>query len=100
MLFFLHIQKTGGQTLGARLAAGFTPERTSVMRRDIASRGDLHAMAEQHDFIAGHPGSGCLVDPPPGLQVLSLVRDPVETIISLYRHIRRDPLNPLHAAAA
>ncbi|MBX9700937.1 MAG: hypothetical protein K2X74_15980, partial [Acetobacteraceae bacterium] len=100
MHFFLHIQKTGGQTLGARLAAGFAPDRTSVMRRDIASRDELHAMARQHDFVAGHPGPGSLVEPPPGVQVLSLVRDPVETIISLYRHIRRDPLNPLHAAAA
>jgi hypothetical protein len=99
VIFLLHLQKTGGQTLAMRLAQAFSPERSKIMVGQIADRAELHALASQYEFIAGHPGYGLLDKPPEGLTVICLIRDPVEHLISLYRHVRRDPFNSLNVAA-
>lgn len=95
MIFFLHIPKTGGQTLATRLASAFPPGRCSVMQADILDADALARLSADHDFFEGHLALGTLRDPPPGLRVMTVVREPVEQIISHYRHILRDARNPL-----
>lgn len=100
MIFLLHIPKTGGQTLSARIASAFPPGRCNIMVPRIEGAADLAAQMARYDFLAGHPAGQVLERPPPGLAAMALVRDPVEQIVSQYRHIRRDTNNRLHAAAA
>ena len=100
MIFFLHIPKTGGQTLATRIASAFPPGRCSVMQADILDAEALARLSAGHDFFEGHLALGTLRDPPPGLRVMTVVREPVEQIISHYRHILREPGNPLSRLAA
>ncbi len=100
MIFFLHIPKTGGQTLATRIASAFPPGRCSVMQADILDPEALALLSADHDFFEGHLALGALRDPPPGLRVMTVVREPVEQVISHYRHILREPGNPLSRLAA
>ena len=100
MIFFLHIPKTGGQTLATRLASAFPPGRCSVMQADILDAEALVRLSADHDFFEGHLARGTLRDPPPGLRVMTVVREPVEQIISHYRHVLREHRNPLSRLAA
>lgn len=99
MIFLLHIPKTGGQTLSARIASAFAPDRCNIMVPRIKGAADLLDQMERYDFLAGHPAGQVLEQPLRDLEVMALVRDPVEQIVSQYRHIRRDPANRLHAVA-
>ena len=99
MIYLLHIPKTAGQTLATRLAAGFPPGRVSVLKTDVPDAATLRRLAAENDFFAGHPGNAVLRDAPPGLAVMCVVRDPVAQAVSHWRHIRREPLHPLHAAS-
>lgn len=100
MIFLLHIPKTGGQTLSARIASAFPPGRCNILVPRIKDPSDLADQMARFDFVAGHPAGQVLSREPGGPDVMALVRDPVEQIISQYRHIRRDAGNPLFAAAA
>ena len=100
MIFLLHIPKTGGQTLSTRIASAFPPGRCNILVPRIKGAADLADQMTRYDFLAGHPVWQVLERPPEDLAVMALVRDPIEQIVSQYRHIRRDPGNPLHAAAS
>jgi hypothetical protein len=100
MIYFLHIEKTGGQTLAQRLAHGFARDRVSVLETDITDPGMLADLAARCDFFEGHPLPGSLSERPPSLRMLTAVRDPVEQVISHYRHIRRSGVKQLCDAAS
>ncbi len=100
-IFFLHLTKTGGQTLAARLASAFRPERVHMLQPplrwpDHADR--LTQLLETRDFIESHV-LGPLLAKCQGIDILTTVRDPIERLISAYKHIRREPAIPLHRAA-
>ncbi len=90
-IFFLHLTKTGGQTLAARLASAFRPERVHMLQPplrwpDHADR--LTQLLETRDFIESHV-LGPLLAKCQGIDILTTVRDPIERLISAYKHIRR-----------
>ena len=100
-MFYLHIPKTGGQTLAARLASAFPPGRAHLqpdqytypqgietLRRDLAA----------FDFVEGHV-TGELLSEVSADDILVTFREPVAQIISNYRHIRRETGRPLARAA-
>lgn len=99
MFYLLHIPKTGGQTLATRLASAFPADRSCIMQANIDTPEELADLVTRYDFVEGHPAGGSLSRRPAGLQVLAAVRDPVEQVISHYRHIRREPKLALHKAA-
>ena len=92
MIFFIHIHKTGGQTLGKRLASAFSPDESHLISDDLFFPRDLHIFrkiiatkqfAESHVFGPMFEGvSEC--------EFVVAVRSPVDQLISLYRHMRRE----------
>jgi hypothetical protein len=85
---FLHVPKTAGSSLANMLAANFAPER--VYRPKL--HGELkvqaaHELAE-FDFIGGHFDWSELAAIPGPIQIVSLLREPVQRALSLYRYFR------------
>jgi hypothetical protein len=99
MIFLLHIPKTGGQTLATRLAAAYPPGRAYIMRDNIEDGQTLIDRCRSYDFVEAHVGHASLSTKPDDIDVISVVRDPVEQILSHYRHIRRGPDMALHRIA-
>lgn len=101
MIFYLHIPKTGGQTLGTRIASAFPHQRAMTMLRDFSYPADaehMESIGEQFDFVEGHV-SGPLFQQDHGFAFLCTVRNPIEAIISSYHHIRREPRSMLYRPA-
>jgi hypothetical protein len=99
MIYYLHIPKTGGQTLGTRMAAAFPRDRSWVLQGDIRTPAHLKELLERHDFVEGHAGIGALRGLDPAVDVLCTVREPVAHARSLFAHILREPRLRLHAPA-
>lgn len=82
-LVFLHLQKTGGTSLHAGLAAGFAPGAVCPERFDR-----LHewpgAELQRYAYYAGHYNFDALDYIAGPKQVLTVLREPRERIISLY----------------
>ena len=101
MLFYLHIPKTGGQTLATRLASAYLPTRVHILKQDFNfphGAEQLRNLAESTEFVEGHV-AGEVLSSQQGLRILTTVREPIEQIISSFRHIRREPENILHRPA-
>lgn len=99
MIYFLHIPKTAGQSLATRIGSAFPPGRAKILVPLVATAEELQDLVARYDMIGAHTAQNVLAQRPPGMELMVAVRDPVEQIVSLYRHIRRDPHNPLHAAS-
>jgi hypothetical protein len=99
MIYFLHIPKTAGQSLATRMASAFPPGRSKILVPVVANQDELHDLAARYEMVGAHTAQNVLARRPPGMELVVAVRSPVEQIVSHYRHIRRDPNNPLHAAS-
>ncbi|MFN4019440.1 MAG: hypothetical protein ACK4IC_02865 [Erythrobacter sp.] len=100
-MFYLHIPKTGGQTLARRLASAFPPGRSHLQEGQFTYPVDCTALAQclaAHDFVEAHV-TGQLLKHLRIADVLVTVREPVAQIISNFRHIRREPERRLSRAA-
>ena len=100
MIFYLHIPKTGGQTLATRLASAFHPDKAHIITDDMRFPQDcdrLNRFRQSKDFVEAHVTGPLLRDSTDN--ILCTVRDPIEQIISVYRHILREPANELHNPA-
>ncbi|MBW6397170.1 hypothetical protein KPL78_04880 [Roseomonas sp. HJA6] len=98
-IYYLHIPKTGGQTLGTRLASAFPTDRSWVLQDDLRSAAQFDRLFQDHDFVEGHAASGLLKRADPRIDILCTVRHPVSHVRSLFRHILREPLLRLHPPA-
>ncbi len=100
-IFYLHLPKTGGQTLANRLASAFALDRSHILRGDIVfprDTGLLNDLLANRDFVEAHVAGPILVEAT-AADILCTVRDPVARIVSSYMHVRREPENRLHRAA-
>lgn len=82
LLAFLHIPKTAGTSLVQALSKNFAEDR--VMPDGLVYELDHHDPAylrQQYDLLYGHVGMDVLA--PVATQVITLVREPTERIISL-----------------
>ncbi|MAS33846.1 MAG: hypothetical protein CL610_07560 [Anaerolineaceae bacterium] len=96
---FLHIPKTGGNTLSQILRRLYNSEHT----RSIYSLKDLdtflNAPLEDRstvELLEGHFSYGIHDYLPRPSSYITMLRDPVERILSLYYYILREPANYLH----
>jgi hypothetical protein len=91
LLGFLHIPKTAGTSLVQALTENFALDR--VMPAEIVY--DLHShypdrLQKEYDLLHGHVGMDVLA--PVATQIVTLVREPTERIISLYNYWRAVPI--------
>jgi hypothetical protein len=100
-MFYLHIPKTGGQTLARRLASAFPPGRAHLQVGQFTYPTDYESFSQcltEHDFVEAHV-TGELLSQRNLADLLVTVREPVAQIMSNYRHIRREPERRLSRAA-
>ncbi|MDF3352138.1 sulfotransferase family 2 domain-containing protein [Sulfitobacter sp. KE34] len=91
LLAFLHIPKTAGTSLVQALSKNFAEDR--VMPGGLVYELDHHDPAylrQQYDLLYGHVGMDALA--PVATQIITLVREPTERIISLYNYWRTIPI--------
>src|SRR5229473_3232141 len=67
MIFFLHIPKTGGQTLAVRLASAFALNRIHILKDDLHYPADnevFSRLVESRDFVESHVFGSVLEEQP------------------------------------
>ena len=101
MIFYLHIPKTGGLTLGLRFASAFLPDQVHVLQNGLHFPKELETLrllAQTKEFVESHV-SGPLLSQFNDFDLMVTVRDPVERIISHWRHALRDHNLAMHRPA-
>jgi len=100
-IFYLHIPKTGGQTLAARISSAFPHSRSSIMSHDLVYPEGvqrLEYLLSNFDFVECHV-TGQVLSIDIAADILVTIRSPIEQLISNYLHIKREPLNRLYRVA-
>ena len=99
-MFYLHIPKTGGQTLATRLASAFPAQQSVILQHEFGAeeRSAFLDLIADKSFVEAHV-RGELLQGVDGLDIIATVREPVSQMISSYRHMRRDPANRWARAA-
>ena len=103
-LIFLHILKTGGTTLNIILESYFSYERSfstfPTRQHPKGSLAGFRALTDEQkaqlDLLNGHMGFGLHGELPQTAVYITILRDPIERVISRYYHIYRDPHSPYH----
>ncbi len=103
-IIFLHILKTGGTTLNVILENHFTAENSfstfpSRMHPDGSIEGFRklsNSKKEGIDLLTGHMGFGLHRELPRRAVYITLLRNPIDRVISRYYQEERDPYSHLH----
>ncbi|ACB53904.1 unknown [Crocosphaera subtropica ATCC 51142] len=101
-VIFLHIHKTGGRTLEDILKKQYDPQK--ILSTDNLKWRQSHETLSQYSpaelenikLIKGHMYFGIhniLLQP---FTYITILRDPIERVLSLYCYIRDEPKNPQH----
>ncbi len=104
-LIFLHLPKTAGMTLRSVLASRYSGSRTLVIGNDI--NGDIERLVgwpqeRRHrlDLLMGHMSFGLHRVLRPGARYVTVLRDPVDRVLSEYRFLKSNTRHPFHHAVA
>ena len=102
-LIFLHLPKTGGSTLTTLLRWQYRNLHPSeIVRFDTAERtfeefGRLPLEQRAHlKLLVGHFAYGVHGSIPKPCSYITIVREPVQRVVSVYRYILSAPHHPLH----
>lgn len=100
-LIFLHIPKTGGSTLDAIIDANYPPESIFSVQSPIrdsltAFRALSRAEHERLRVIRGHGVQGLHRELDQPCAYATLLRNPVDRVLSQYYFIRESPKHPRH----
>ncbi len=87
-LVFLHLPKTGGTTLHHHFSAHFTPEEICPERHSNLNAYSVDAL-RQWRFFSGHFNADEIRRIPRPLFVVTVFRDPIERLLSLYDFWKR-----------
>jgi FkbM family methyltransferase len=99
-VLFLHIPRTGGTTIGSAAYHLYQPSKILELHPATRAREILEGVPEegrrQLRFIRGHFPFGIheLLAVP--CLYVTVLRDPVERVLSLYGYIRSDPTHPFY----
>lgn len=101
VLIYLHVPKCAGQTLSSALRLSF--RRSRVLYLDGLDK-PLHEVVgsispealSQVELVLGHIHYGVHKFLPREPAYVTVLRDPVDRVVSLYKFILREPSHPLH----
>lgn len=96
-IFHLHVPKTGGQTLGYRLTSSLPPELSHYFNGDLDAEGIEALVRDGRKLVISAHVSGPALAEVDDLDVVSVLRQPIDQIVSNYLHVRREVNHPLHA---
>ncbi len=101
-LLFLHIPKTAGMTLRGVLAARVARQATYTIGNDINADIDRlreldRGRRERIELVIGHMSFGLHAFLAPGARYVTVLRDPVERVLSEYRFLKGNSRHPFHA---
>ena len=100
-VLFLHLPRTGGTTLSQIARSHYAPGEVQVL--DDKGRARFAAMSDHERrrlrFVRGHFRYGFHREFPQRCQYVTLIRDPVDRMVSLYRKMRRTPSHAHHELA-
>lgn len=102
IIFFSHIPKTAGSTLRKIIDAQYSPEQILSLY-DLSIPESIARVREMNDevrIITAHRNfalRGHITKP---FRSITVLRDPIETVISLYYYIARVPTHQYHPAIA
>jgi len=89
-IIFVHVRKTGGITLRLLLKGKLSGEEYFKLKPPINKLSDLNnKKLEKLKFISGHVSYGLHKKIPKDSEYITILRDPVDRIISLYKHLKR-----------
>lgn len=96
-IFHLHVPKTGGQTLGMRLSQAMSADKVYYMLGEIEHSDDLllDEIIKTKLLVSSHV-KGAVFSKTNVFDIVCLVRNPIDHIISNYFHIKRDKNNILN----
>lgn len=105
-IIFLHILKTAGTTLNIILENHFTPENSfSTFPNHMHPDGSIEGFRalsnsekQRIDLLTGHMGFGLHRDLPRPAVYITLLRNPIDRVISRYYQEKHDPYSHLHHA--
>lgn len=97
-LFFVHIPKTAGTTLNSTLSKSFLPEENISIDKDWSQTLDAFWTydLEKIKYIHGHIPLSALEEFSSQVDIITLMRDPVELLVSAFMHIKRSPNHALY----
>lgn len=105
-VIFVHIPKTGGTTLHTILRKAYRDGFFDNNRAQRLGEPDFKTMSseakEKVQLVKGHVQFGFhrFALDPDSVRYFTFLRDPVDRVESLYRHIVRVEMHPLHAEVA
>jgi hypothetical protein len=88
ILVFLHVPRSGGTALHNAFSSHFPPDRICPERMNRLQRVPQHALAHYRLFSGHYRFEQLAVTPQPRLMV-TVLREPRQRLVSLYRHWRR-----------
>lgn len=104
-LIFLHVPKTAGMTLRHVLASRYRPRETFVIGNDINA--DIRRFVamearrrERIRLLMGHMSFGLHEFLTPGSRYVTVLRHPVDRVLSEYRFLKTNTRHPLHEQVA
>ena len=105
LIAFVHIPKTAGSTLTTMMEVQYSPAQTYKIHYD-GSRKQVRrlkeALSRRRDslrIVRGHMDFAWNALMPPDTRFFTILRDPVERVISHYYQYRRKQDSPIHALA-
>ncbi|OIJ18538.1 hypothetical protein BKP45_19025 [Anaerobacillus alkalidiazotrophicus] len=103
LLIFLHIPKTGGTTLRKIVEAQYKPnEIITFSNREFLDEKIRYMPSKELDRIKclqGHSQFGIHSYIQKSFKYITFLRDPIESMISLYYYVRNNPKQPMYKIA-
>jgi len=100
-ILFLHIPKTGGNSLTRAFTRLYAPHQRFTDKGNISADylDRIVVAAGDRAFIWGHPALGALTRVADKVDIVTMLRRPVDQVVSNYLHIKENPADVSYSQA-